>query len=147
MTEGVRGLAKLNEVMATDVQFHPAGWARAQRHMSTALLESPVQTSSSQLCFVWSETEESPAGPRKARPSVATPATNRAVVGGEVGSGGALTQPVGRHAGPAGVRRGTGEVRLGAVMIKLLKRYGITDEEIAEGLANYAKKTCRSVAS
>ncbi len=29
-------------------------------------------------------------------------------------------------------------VRLGAVMIKLLKSYGISDEEIAEGLAAYA---------
>ena len=29
-------------------------------------------------------------------------------------------------------------VRLGAVMIKLLKSYGITDEEIAEGMAAYA---------
>lgn len=29
-------------------------------------------------------------------------------------------------------------VRLGAVMIKLLKSYGITDEEIADGLATYA---------
>ena len=29
-------------------------------------------------------------------------------------------------------------VRLGAVMVKLLKSYGITDEEIAEGMAAYA---------
>jgi len=32
-------------------------------------------------------------------------------------------------------------VRLGAVMLKLLKSYGITDEEIAEGLAAYAAKS------
>ncbi len=32
-------------------------------------------------------------------------------------------------------------VRLGSVMIKLLKSYGITDEEIAEGMAAYAAKT------
>ena len=31
-------------------------------------------------------------------------------------------------------------VRLGAVMLKLLKSYGITDEEIAEGIAAYAAK-------
>ena len=30
--------------------------------------------------------------------------------------------------------------RLGAVMLKLLKSYGITDEEIAEGVAAYAAK-------
>ena len=32
-------------------------------------------------------------------------------------------------------------VRLGAVMIKLLKSYGITDAEIAEGMAAYAAKS------
>ena len=32
-------------------------------------------------------------------------------------------------------------VRLGAVMIKLLKSYGITDDEIAEGMAAYAAQT------
>ncbi len=37
-------------------------------------------------------------------------------------------------------RRGAGEVKLGAVMIQLLKRYGITDEEIEEGLAEYASR-------
>ncbi len=31
-------------------------------------------------------------------------------------------------------------VRLGAVMLKLLKSYGITDEEIAAGVAAYAAK-------
>ena len=31
-------------------------------------------------------------------------------------------------------------VRLGVVMLKLLKSYGITDEEIAEGMAAYAAK-------
>ena len=47
----------------------------------------------------------------------------------------------------APLSRGQGEVRIGSVMIKLLKRYGITDEEIAEGLNNYAKKNCSRVAS
>lgn len=32
-------------------------------------------------------------------------------------------------------------VRLGAIMIKLLKSYGITDAEIAEGMATYAAQT------
>lgn len=36
-------------------------------------------------------------------------------------------------------RRGAGEVRIGNVMLQLLKRYGITDEEIEEGLADYAR--------
>ena len=38
-------------------------------------------------------------------------------------------------------------VRIGGVMIKLLKRYGITDAEIAEGLENYAAKQGRLAAS
>lgn len=38
-------------------------------------------------------------------------------------------------------------VRMGAVMIKLLKRYGITDQEIAEGVANYARKHQKALAS
>jgi hypothetical protein len=40
----------------------------------------------------------------------------------------------------AGTRLGM-PVRLGAVMLKLLKSYGITDEEIAEGVAAYAAKS------
>lgn len=36
-------------------------------------------------------------------------------------------------------------VRMGAVMFRLLKRYGITDEEIAEGIAAYhAKRAARA---
>lgn len=38
-------------------------------------------------------------------------------------------------------------VRMGSVMIKLLKRYGITDQEISEGLESYAAKTCQQLAS
>ena len=37
-------------------------------------------------------------------------------------------------------------VRIGGVMIKLLKRYGITDDEIAAGLAAYANKTAAGIA-
>ena len=38
-------------------------------------------------------------------------------------------------------------VRMGSVMIKLLKRYGITDQEIAEGVAAYARKHQQAMAS
>lgn len=38
-------------------------------------------------------------------------------------------------------------VRMGGVMIQLLKRYGITDQEISEGLARYALKHTQQVAS
>ena len=38
-------------------------------------------------------------------------------------------------------------VRMGGLMIRLLKRYGITDDEIAEGLANYASRQERQLAS
>lgn len=51
------------------------------------------------------------------------------------------TMPSAGTIGPViGPRLGT-PVRLGAVMLKLLKSYGITDEEIAEGIAAYAAKS------
>lgn len=46
-----------------------------------------------------------------------------------------------------GVKRIAEPVRIGGVMIKLLKRYGITDAEISEGLENYAAKHGRLAAS
>lgn len=47
----------------------------------------------------------------------------------------------------AGVPRIAAPVRIGGVMIKLLKRYGITDEEIAAGVARYANKHAGRMAS
>lgn len=38
-------------------------------------------------------------------------------------------------------------VRIGAVMIRLLKRYGISEAEIAEGLARYAQQRGIAAAS
>ncbi len=38
-------------------------------------------------------------------------------------------------------------VRIGAAMLQLLKRYGITDSEIQAGLAAYSNRTCQAVAS
>lgn len=38
-------------------------------------------------------------------------------------------------------------VKLGGVMLQLLRSYGITEEEIAEGLENYARKTGVGLAS
>jgi hypothetical protein len=57
------------------------------------------------------------------------------------------TQPVKLLSQLPEFRRGGGEIRIGSVMIRLLKSYGITDAEIAEGVANYARKTCHSQAS
>ncbi len=38
-------------------------------------------------------------------------------------------------------------VRIGAAMLNLLRSYGITEEEIAAGIASYAKANCQAVAS
>lgn len=57
------------------------------------------------------------------------------------------TQPVTLLSQLPEFRCGGGEIRIGSVMIRLLKSYGITDAEIAEGVANYARKTCHSQAS
>lgn len=40
-----------------------------------------------------------------------------------------------------------GEVRIGKVMMQLLKRYGITDEEISSVLATIAQEKCENLAS
>ncbi|MFO0944093.1 MAG: hypothetical protein U0930_25435 [Pirellulales bacterium] len=40
-----------------------------------------------------------------------------------------------------------GEVRIGKVMMQLLKRYGITDDEISSVLATIAQEKCENLAS
>lgn len=40
-----------------------------------------------------------------------------------------------------------GPVRIGATMLRLLKSYGITDSEIAQGIASYSQKHCQASAS
>lgn len=47
----------------------------------------------------------------------------------------AVAEPKIRQTVSVSRKERTGEVRLGAVMLQLLKRYGITDEEIAQALA------------
>ena len=97
--------------------------------MSNALIESPA--TASQLYFAWSEPDSSPhalPATREETPTyeplakISQPAKRDEPL--------ALT-PEGRIAKP---------VRMGAIMIKLLKRYGITDAEIEEGVANYARQ-------
>jgi hypothetical protein len=133
--------------------------------MSTAVLEAPVQ-SASQLCFAWAdqpadvtaaqaaaaETAERARRRRARATPQAAPKTNHLVRKAEsqpdcssveCSTVTALPQV---PAAPLAVRGG-GEVRIGSVMIKLLKRYGITDQEIADGLASYAQKQCQSSAS
>lgn len=133
--------------------------------MSTAVIEAPVP-SASQLCFAWADqpadaiaadgAADQTAARARRRRSRATPrlapTTTHLVRQAESepdstrverSTVAALPQlPV----APLAVRGG-GEVRIGSVMIKLLKRYGITDQEIADGLASYAQKQCQSSAS
>jgi hypothetical protein len=40
-----------------------------------------------------------------------------------------------------------GEVKIGSVMMQLLKKYGITDEEISSVLATIAQENCEKLAS
>ena len=40
-----------------------------------------------------------------------------------------------------------GQVRIGSVMLSLLKKYGITDQEISDVLATIAREKCQSLAS
>ncbi len=128
--------------------------------MSNATIESPV--AASQLFFAWSEQAEvgvaPPAPARKKsvpRPNpVANPVEPAAAPKQPtVSPEDAASLPVERTANRAGHLTFTSDgriakpVRIGSVMIKLLKRYGITDAEIAEGVANYARKHQQAMAS
>lgn len=128
--------------------------------MSCATIESPV--AASQLFFAWSEQAEVGVAPAIARrPSVAK-ATKQAKPSAAAAnestqqsgpSQNAATGPSETLARTANCLSFTREtriaqpVRMGSVMIKLLKRYGITDQEIAEGVANYARKHQQALAS
>ena len=107
--------------------------SKPKNTMSNATCASPI--ASSQLFFAWSEQAE--ASP----PAAIAPSTNTAAT------------PLGATSGETGYLSFTHNariakpVRMGAVMIKLLKRYGITDQEIAEGVANYARKHQKALAS
>lgn len=115
--------------------------------MSSALVESDLP--GSQLYFPWTGADE-----------VAVPVATKVAADAEVPSAGmqdisqldragqfksqaVLTQPMSTQ--PDRSRLGQ-PVRMGTMMIKLLKRYGITDAEIAEGLESYARKTCQQAA-
>lgn len=114
--------------------------------MSNATCASPI--ASSQLFFAWSEHTVAPQPTIPApAPTCASAATiRRDVASGQTGSGQATSGRTG-HMSFTREARIAKPVRMGAVMIKLLKRYGITDQEIAEGVANYARKHQKALAS
>lgn len=132
--------------------------------MSCATIESPV--ASSQLFFAWSDQAEVGIAPPVARrPSVAKPtkpaeqtAKQPTATADEPARQATPSQniaadpsePISRTATCLSITRNARvaqPVRMGAIMIKLLKRYGITDQEIAEGVANYARKHQQALAS
>ena len=98
--------------------------------MSIATFESPQVAS--QRFFPWVFNEEADVGFSDAD-SVQEPEADFEFVSRQP------TTPTFAPSRVIGKRLGM-PVRLGAVMIKLLKSYGITDEEIAEGMAAYAAK-------
>ncbi|MEO8272322.1 MAG: hypothetical protein ABI557_21620 [Aureliella sp.] len=129
--------------------------------MSSATIESPV--ASSQLFFAWSEQAEVGVAPPVARrPSVAEPnkptTKQPSAAASELAVGAKPIRKVAAESSETPSRKASclsftrdariaQPVRMGAVMIKLLKRYGITDQEIAEGVANYARKHQQALAS
>ena len=129
--------------------------------MSCATIESPV--ASSQLFFAWSEQAEVGLAPPVARrPSLAKSNKQAAIRPTDTGNRSAQeaktsqnvaaepSETLSRTASCLSFTRDTRiarPVRMGALMIKLLKRYGITDQEIAEGVANYARKHQQAMAS
>ncbi len=107
--------------------------SKPKNTMSNATCASPI--ASSQLFFAWSDHAEAPQ-PTAIAPAVDTIDTPRPDIS-------ALSDRLSFT--PRSARIGK-PVRMGAVMIKLLKRYGITDQEIAEGVANYARKHQKALA-
>jgi hypothetical protein len=134
--------------------------------MSTAVATSP-----SQLCFPWMQSE-SPTSRTKSSPHhrarntknqaireqsreaqeqspVNSAASIPAVIQGEMDS--KIEKVVVRTASANtlaprdGMR--VGQVRIGSVMLSLLKKYGITDQEISDVLATIAQEKCQSLAS
>ena len=125
--------------------------------MSTAVIDS-TNTTATQLCFSWGD-ELTPETPelKRTSPRLRSDAVRPGVIPAprlykdvaHESQANVVTEaiePAQPLVSPLTIR-GTGEVRLGTVMIKLLKRYGITDEEIAAGLSSYAQKQCQSSAS
>ena len=123
-------------------QYFRKGIGRKPKNtMSNATCAWPI--ASSQLFFAWSEQNET-LQPSSSSPSptrVASAATQHDAISAQRGAGQSACLSFTREA------RIAKPVRMGAVMIKLLKRYGITDQEIAEGVANYARKHQKALAS
>ncbi len=98
--------------------------------MSIATFESP-QVASQQF-FPWVFDKDADCGNSGSEPAHDFVAEPKAVC--------KPTSPIAFNMNSASETRLGKPVRLGAVMLKLLKSYGITDEEIAEGIAAYAAK-------
>lgn len=123
---------------------------------AAALLDSPAVGRPTQLWFDWEESAASPSAQPswESRPSPrrAEPLDRRRRLGGGAAPGTghppaiiAVPSPGSREAGcrdrytdEGSRRRGGQAVRMGELMIQLLKSYGITDAEIAEGMEAYA---------
>jgi hypothetical protein len=106
--------------------------------MQSTLVESPFATS--QLYFSWAENEGwNPTAINE--PAASTPATpvRRRPLGSHEPRPSQAVAPS-DHLSFDAEQRIEKPVRIGTVMIKLLKKYGITDQEIADGLASYASK-------
>ena len=100
-----------------------------QVSMSIATFEPP--SASSQLFFSWVDSDEAHCSKND---SVAV-ATKRSQLSSN-------PFPASNHQAKQSTgSRMAGPVRLGSVMVQLLKCYGITDDEIAEGLSAYAAKS------
>ena len=98
--------------------------------MSIATFESPTVTS--QRFFPWVFDEDAVSGFSDIQPAQDSGAEAEVVCEQPLPVDFAASRATGTRLGMP--------VRLGAVMLKLLKSYGITDKEIAEGVAAYAAK-------
>ncbi len=119
--------------------------------MSVAIITTPQV--SSQMTFGWDQPESQPIPKTVVLPPASTkviPNANAQAAGRNSNTGNTFetsnwtnrnqTAIAGNHEGRLEfINHRIGKpVRIGGVMFKLLKRYGITDDEIAQGLFDYA---------
>lgn len=134
MTEGVTATAKLVSVVSL---IHRVELAKAICSMSTATLEIPA--SSTQLYFTWNDEVEATIDMTCRSAAAAAMAGGTCQETTLVASDAAIASTSSpafadesqRHAQP---------MKIGSLLLQLLKRYGITDDEIAAGIAAYEER-------
>jgi len=107
---------------------------RAKLPQSARITVERRKVAGKQLRFNWDEKESSAPQPTNPTPSPTNASAGQTKVASQASPSTPSTSSRKPAAGPIKSRVGE-TTKLGVVMLRLLKRYGITDEEIIEGLS------------